>query len=191
MAPSSCLLDLLLCWEADNWELGLCFSEMTVSQAGPCLVLEKQLAPCSAAGFSNALSLSLAPHRNREMKLPPWKPSTTGNPSSKPEWTSTYPGSAWSTMQDWQDLWLVRMALDCPLPALPLALPSKFRGSRAPLLPIPLRDGLLPFLKILQRFLGLSDLCCCALWHFCTFWELAGLNKSLVSPVTSQTSSGL
>lgn len=75
-------------------------------------------------GFSNTLSLSCVSHRSREMKSPPWKPSTMGNRSLKPEWTLTYPGSAWNITRDWQDLWLVRTLLEFALYSLSCHLRS-------------------------------------------------------------------
>lgn len=73
------------------------------------------------------------------MKLPPWKPSTMGNPSLKPEWTLTYPGSAWNITRDWQDLWLVRTLLEfalyslsCHLRSVPFPAPFSKSGRTAP-----------------------------------------------------------
>lgn len=105
-----------------SWESYLLDKMITQGRAwlGGC-TLGMQLAPC---GFSDALSLCCAPHRNSEMKLPPWKPSTMGNPSLKPEWTSTSPGSAWSITQGWQDLWLVRALGELALYSLSCLLSS-------------------------------------------------------------------
>lgn len=75
------------------------------------------------------------------MKLPPWKPSTMGNPSLKPEWILTYPGSAWSIMQGWQDLWPVRTLLEFALYFLSWCSLVNFCCTRAPLALVSLRDA--------------------------------------------------
>lgn len=85
------------------------------------------------------------------MKLPPWKPSTMGNPSLKPGWILTYPGSAWSITQDWRDLWLVRTLLVCSFSLSRCSLVN-FHCTGPSLALVSLRDALLLFLKVLGAF---------------------------------------
>lgn len=132
----------------------------------------------SAPGFSNVLSLSCASHRSRERKLPPWRPSTMGNPSLKPEWTLTYPGSAWSITQGWQDLWQVRTLLEfalCP------TFSGNSNGTKPSLVLISLR-WTTPFPEDLGRILrGLSPVLPCSVGTHMPSCELAGVKLCLCS----------